>query len=158
MSSCLVQSCLYFKVQNTSVSIWRLSIAPKALHGFKKSFWYNSQVAKSLSSMSCCHFFSFCWCLKVTHHLPSILENNVPPKPPAEVAWFLFSKTAGIRFYVIQSYSWTYILKTGFAGSQKPQKNLNFPQKDCLRTRKLSILQCVLRSKGQKEGLLPFYS
>ena len=32
-----------------------------------------------------------------------------------------------------------YIQKAGFAGSQKPQITLNFPQKDCLKTRKLSI-------------------
>ena len=34
-----------------------------------------------------------------------------------------------------------YILKTGFAGFQNPQTIWNFPQKDCLRTRKISILQ-----------------
>ena len=45
----------------------------------------------------------------------------------------------------------TYILKTGFAGSQKPQKNWNFPQKDCLRTRKLSIFQCVLEIKVKRK-------
>ena len=45
----------------------------------------------------------------------------------------------------------SYILKTGFAGSQKPQKNLNFLQKDCLRTRKLSIFQCVLEIKVKRK-------
>ena len=45
-----------------------------------------------------------------------------------------------------------YILKTGFAGFQNPQTIWNFPQKDCLRTRKLSILQCVLELKSK---LLP---
>ena len=33
-----------------------------------------------------------------------------------------------------------YILKAGFAGFQNPHTIWNFPQKDCLRTRKLSIL------------------
>ena len=40
-----------------------------------------------------------------------------------------------------------YILKAGFAGFQKPQNILNFPQTDLLRTQKLSILQCVLEIK-----------
>ena len=35
---------------------------------------------------------------------------------------------------------YAYILKAGFVGSQKPQIVLNFPQRDCLRTRQLSIL------------------
>ena len=48
----------------------------------------------------------------------------------------------------------TYILKAGFAGFQKPQKILNFLQKDYLRTRKLSILQCVLEIKPK---LLPTF-
>ena len=42
-----------------------------------------------------------------------------------------------------------YILKAGFAGFQNPQTIWNFPQKDCLRTRKISILQYV-RNKGKE--------
>ena len=44
-----------------------------------------------------------------------------------------------------------YILKTGFRGFRNPQKILNFPQKDCLRMRKLC---------GDKEALIggAFYS
>ena len=42
-----------------------------------------------------------------------------------------------------------YILKAGFAGFQNPQTIWNFPQKDCLRTRKISILQYV-RNKGEE--------
>ena len=41
----------------------------------------------------------------------------------------------------------SYILNAGFAGFQNPQTNWNFPQKDCLRTQKISILQYV-RNKG----------
>ena len=33
----------------------------------------------------------------------------------------------------------TYILKVGLAGYKNPQMILNFPQRDCLRTRKLTI-------------------
>ena len=44
-----------------------------------------------------------------------------------------------------------YILKAGFAGSQKPQTSLNFLQKDCVRTRKLSILQFVLEIKVKRK-------
>ena len=33
----------------------------------------------------------------------------------------------------------SYILKAGFAGFQNPQTIWNFPQKDCLRTRKISL-------------------
>ena len=49
--------------------------------------------------------------------------------------------------------SWvcSYILKAGFAGSQKPQKNQNFPQKDCLKTRKLLILRCVIEIKVKRK-------
>ena len=46
-----------------------------------------------------------------------------------------------------------YILKTGFRGFRNPQKTLNFPQKYCLKTRKLSILHCV----RELEPSLPFY-
>ena len=38
-----------------------------------------------------------------------------------------------------QCYNCAYILKAGFAGFQNPQTIWNFPQKDCLRTRKLSV-------------------
>ena len=44
-----------------------------------------------------------------------------------------------------------YFLEAGFAGFEKPQKNLNFPQKDCLRTPKLSILQCVFEIKIKRK-------
>ena len=40
-----------------------------------------------------------------------------------------------------------YILKAGFAGSQKPQIILNFPQKDCLRTRKTVNSSMCVRNK-----------
>ena len=36
-----------------------------------------------------------------------------------------------------------YILKGGSRGSRNPQTILNFPQKDCLRTRKVSRLHCL---------------
>ena len=36
-----------------------------------------------------------------------------------------------------------YILKVGYAGYKNPQMILNFPQRDCLRTRKLSRLHCL---------------
>ena len=42
-----------------------------------------------------------------------------------------------------------YILKAGFAGFQNPQKIWIFLQKDCLRTRKVSILQQV-SDKGEE--------
>jgi len=36
-----------------------------------------------------------------------------------------------------------YILKGGSRGSRNPQTILNFPQKDCLRSRKVSRLHCL---------------
>ena len=36
-----------------------------------------------------------------------------------------------------------YILKVGFAEYKNPQMILNFPQRDCLRTRKVSRLHCL---------------
>ena len=39
--------------------------------------------------------------------------------------------------------SCAYILKGGARGARTPQTILNFPQKDCLRTRKVSRLHCL---------------
>ena len=39
--------------------------------------------------------------------------------------------------------TWPYILKGGSRGSRNPQTILNFPQKDCLRSRKVSRLHCL---------------
>merc|ERR1711989_216555 len=60
---------------------------------------------------------------------------------------YLFCVFACLTPQSIVSNCHPYIQEAGFAGSQKPQVILNFPQKDCLRTRKLSIPQCVLEVK-----------
>ena len=52
------------------------------------------------------------------------------------LTWWDIYNTKKKKSWNISQFN-SYILKTGFAGSQKPQKNLNFPQKDCLRMRKL---------------------
>ena len=58
------------------------------------------------------------------------------------------------RFHLVWHRDTPYIQKGGFRGLRNPKTILNFPQKDYLRTRKLSILQCVLEIKPK---LLPTF-
>ena len=48
-----------------------------------------------------------------------------------------------ISFGCVYYSVWAYILKGGARGARTPQTILNFPQKDCLRTRKVSRLHCL---------------
>ena len=66
--------------------------------------------------------------------------------PPTELACKWKVKVVNEKWKVKVK---AYILKAGFAGFQNPQTIWNFPQKDCLRTRKISILQYV-RNKGEE--------
>ena len=63
------------------------------------------------------------------------------------LGWFF---TIGLTMeWLLTIVKFSYILKAGFAGFQNPQTIWNFPQKDRLRTRKISILQYV-RNKGEE--------
>ena len=66
------------------------------------------------------------------------MEFKLATKLDALISW-VHLKNVGI--------SQPYILKAGLAGWKNSQMILNFPQRDCLRTQKLSILQCVKNNK-----------
>ena len=88
------------------------------------------------------------WCWEKRRQLAKLSFVLKPPedwgRPPPPTFCPFFANLLHLIFHRLL---WTvsinteqkYIQKAGFAGSQKPQINLNFPQKDCLRTQKLSI-------------------
>ena len=94
--------------------------------------------------------------LERSHHILNLVGGNLE----SYVSQFsknisvIYGKCMGNTWVIYGKYMgtvWAYILKIGFAGSQEPQKNLNILQKDCLRMRKLSILQCVLEIQVKRK-------
>ena len=85
--------------------------------------------------------------LRVRYHLPPFEEHVLAPQNNFGRSGRIGKNT--LREAPGKDNACSYILKAGFAGFQNPQTIWNFPQKDCLRTRKMSILQYV-RNKGEE--------
>ena len=95
--------------------------------------------------------------INISHPYPlNLLVPLLPQHAPKILYWVRMPDSVDRRenYHQRLSETWfnsaAYIQKAGFAGSQKPQMILNFPQTDCLRTRKLSIWQCVLEVKVKR--------